>query len=572
MTRTDPDSAAAFDAALDRIVAGDAPGPDADRDDTIAAARRLHARHGAHARTPDPRFVTDLEDRLMSTAHALPPTSLTGAPIAAGRPAPQLLARTRASFSRGLSAAAVVLLLAGASYAAIDNRPEGTPGPAGTAAALLAPESGTPVATDGEAMPPQLLWEQATPGFDPAGFGGMVWHADAIYRLHTVDGVAAVEAVDAATGARRWQTAALVVPGGGLVVDDAGVVVAADAVTLVSLNLATGAEQWRVALDEPIAAITAGDGHVGVTSLTGRVSVLDATTGAVVWTNATGAAPAIAGPALGGGQAVIVAADGTVVAWDLATAAPVWTIAGVDPGATQVQVGAAGVLVATADSAGGIVVATWYDPAAGAVISQTTVPGALVPVGIAGGPVMVSQEVVGADASGVASGSGVVVGSAGIVECGTVAGGAGMVVGSSGASGGAVIAGTVEAGAVAVGGGGSADASGVAELMPLCGETASGSGTIAGAVVGSGSGVMTVGVAGGSGVVTFGGDTMLIDGTPVVMDATVVTIDANTGEIITEGNAMAIPGDILALTANPADPTLVVVTRLDGTLAAYRLQ
>jgi outer membrane protein assembly factor BamB len=155
--------------------------------------------------------------------------------------------------------------------------------------------------------------------------------------VFALDAAAGIRAVDAASGALRWETS--LVPneeeegeegfGGGLALDGGRLFATTGFGEVLALNPASGEVLWRRAFGAPFrAGPAAADGLVVAVSRASTAFALSAQTGEIVWrVQGVGAEAGFLGgasPAVGGGGAVLPFSSGELVAVDAVTGRRLW--------------------------------------------------------------------------------------------------------------------------------------------------------------------------------------------------------------------------------------------------------
>ncbi|MFT4040705.1 MAG: PQQ-binding-like beta-propeller repeat protein, partial [Thermomicrobiales bacterium] len=175
--------------------------------------------------------------------------------------------------------------------------------------------------TPGPDGQPVILWQYTA--------GGTAWRSPAVAGgvayLQSGDGM--VTALDAASGAVRWQVALGSASDTPSIVGDT-LYVNTGGGNLVALDAATGAERWRFA--QHVAAGTTPlvvDGVAYTGSDDGEVFALDAATGEQLWSATVGGAISRS-LALGDGRLVVPTAVGAIVALEAATGKEQWRVTG----------------------------------------------------------------------------------------------------------------------------------------------------------------------------------------------------------------------------------------------------
>lgn len=132
----------------------------------------------------------------------------------------------------------------------------------------------------------------------------------------------ALVAVDAETGAIRWQAADRPTRVPPVAADDAVYVVQSQA--LVALDLKTGAERWRTPFDAAVSApLVARGGWVVVGLENGEVTALRGNDGVRVWTTSF-ATPVVAAPAINGARLYLPGGDARVRTVDIESGTLLW--------------------------------------------------------------------------------------------------------------------------------------------------------------------------------------------------------------------------------------------------------
>ncbi len=175
---------------------------------------------------------------------------------------------------------------------------------------------------------PQQIWsrdigagtDEQSLNLSPRVVGDTVYVADAEGR---------VQALDAASGATRWQVDLDLPLSGGPGAGDGMVLIGTSDADVVALNVVDGSERWRVRVSsEVLSAPGAANGVVVVHTVDGKVFGLESTTGSERWRYER-EVPVLtlrgsSSPVLAGGVAVVGMAGGKLVALRLANGSLVW--------------------------------------------------------------------------------------------------------------------------------------------------------------------------------------------------------------------------------------------------------
>jgi outer membrane protein assembly factor BamB len=239
--------------------------------------------------------------------------------------------------------------LQGDSTATPETEPEQTLTPLPTVVPdgepTMVPDQGADMTMEPTVMPPgnipNTIWSVPLPEGESLDFGGMLVDDDTVYRLLATSSFVGVQAVDAETGAVRWQQAHKWAGNLFEIEDDVLYFDGGDN-TLVAVDAKTGVERWRATVEGNPVAIDEDDdtNRIFVLLDTDFVTALNDETGEQLWVaqgqvpqNPTGGSasiPAVGKIAVEQNVVAAISTYGVLSGFDAATGEERWSHDGYD--------------------------------------------------------------------------------------------------------------------------------------------------------------------------------------------------------------------------------------------------
>ena len=237
---------------------------------------------------------------------------------------------------------------------------------------------------------PNTIWAVPLPEGESMDFGGLLVDDDTVYRLLATPSFVGVQAVDAETGAVRWQQAHKWA-GNLFEIEDDVLYFDGGDTTLVAVDTKTGAERWRALVEGNPVAIDEDDdddsNRIFVLLDTDFVTALNDETGEQLWvaqgtipqdpTGGSASIPATGKIAVENNVVAAVSTYGVLSGFDAATGQEIWSHEGYD--AAMISILAEDEVFVVSEGAGGmgagVGVATGGSPAAAGVETGASASG-----------------------------------------------------------------------------------------------------------------------------------------------------------------------------------------------------
>lgn len=191
---------------------------------------------------------------------------------------------------------------------------------------------------------PNTIWAVPMPSGESVDFGGMLVEGRTVYRLLATPSFVGIQAVQADTGAVRWQQPHSWA-GRLFVHDDDTLYLDGGSQTLTAVDAKSGQQRWQAGLDGNPVAVTEEDDRLFVLLDTDAVVALSQATGEPIWTVAgtataspqeTGAPAMVARMATEKDTVAVVTSTGSIIGLSEATGEVRWTLDGYRPGMTSI--------------------------------------------------------------------------------------------------------------------------------------------------------------------------------------------------------------------------------------------